>query len=177
MDVRVISWFYESQIYFEGYLWFMGVSYHVSLISFRSGGATIRRYNEAALMQVINFEKDFLTYLKVFKHLCLDSTLQSRVANLRCKTELRIMRWQFELRTQKIYFWVVARAFWRPIFQVFQFGTKNMCPRNLWVKKLMSLLLCLKYISVHQPFCAIEGTSEGHREPRNEVGPISPSEC
>ena len=41
----------------------------------------------------------------------------------------------------------------------------------------MSLLLCLKYISVHQPFCAIEGTSEGHREPRNEVGPISPSEC
>ena len=88
MDVRVISWFYESQIYFEGYLWFMGVSYHVSLISFRSGGATVRRYNEAALMQVINFEKDFLTYLKVFKHLCLDSTLQSRVANLRYKTEL-----------------------------------------------------------------------------------------
>ena len=40
----------------------------------------------------------------------------------------------------------------------------------------MSLLLWLKYISVHQPFCAIEGTSEGNREPRNEVWPISPSE-
>ena len=149
MDVRVISWFYESQIYFEGYLWFMGVSYHVSLISFRSGGATIRRYNEAALMQVINFEKDFLTYLKVFKHLCLDSTLQSRVANLRCKTELRIMRWQFELRTQKIYFWVVARAFWRPIFQVFQFGHQKYVPKKFMSQKTYESISVVKIY-----FCA-----------------------
>ena len=54
-----MSCLFESQKYVEGYLWFMGVSCYVSLISFRSGGATIRRYNEVALMQVINFEKDF----------------------------------------------------------------------------------------------------------------------
>ena len=100
-------------------------------------------------MQVINFEKDFLTYLKVFKHLCLDSTLQSRVANLRYKTELRVMTWQFELRTQKKYFWIVARAFWRPVFQVFQFGYPKYVPKKFMSQKTYESVIVVKIY-----FCA-----------------------